>query len=62
MDTMTKPAWEQLPAEHRAAWIQRTENFYPPNTVSPQEVIELARDEYLDADSLLPDPEVEGTD
>ena len=54
MDTANKPAWENLSEDHRSAWIQQVINFYPPNTSSPQELVELARDEYNDAESLLP--------
>jgi hypothetical protein len=53
-NTNTKIAWENLPEETRAAWTEQVISFYPPNTVSPSEVIELARDEYNDAETLLP--------
>lgn len=54
MDMQHKTPWEQLPEAHRTAWLQHVVNFYPPNTVSPQEAAELAREEYTDADSDLP--------
>jgi len=58
MDTQKKSSWENLPEAHRHEWTQHVIKFYPPNTVSPQEAAELARDEYNEADSLLPIPEV----
>jgi hypothetical protein len=58
MDTNTKPTWESLSDEHRNVWIQQIINFYPPNTSSPQEIAALARDEYNDAESLLPVQEI----
>jgi hypothetical protein len=39
-------------------WIQQVINFYPPNTSSQQEIVDLARDEYNDAESLLPVQEI----
>jgi hypothetical protein len=54
MHTNIKPAWENLSEEHRNAWIQQVINFYPPNTSSQQEIVDLARNEYDDAESLLP--------
>ena len=58
METINKTTWENLPATHRDAWTQHVINFYPPNTVSPQEAAELAREEYNEAESLLPVTEV----
>jgi hypothetical protein len=58
MDTNTRPAWENLSDEHRNVWIQQVINFYPPNTSSQQEIVDLARDEYNDAESLLPVQEI----
>src|SRR5258706_6459266 len=57
MDTNTKRSWENLSVEHRNAWIQQVINFYPPNASSQQEIVVLAREEYLEAESLLPVPE-----
>jgi|GEM_PF-2910548 hypothetical protein len=54
MNIMTKPAWEELSDPHRDAWIQRAINFYPPGSVAMPELIEVARDEYAESDSLLP--------
>jgi hypothetical protein len=54
MDTNNRPAWENLSEDQRNAWIQNVVNFYPPNTSGQQEIVELARDEYNDAESLLP--------
>jgi hypothetical protein len=62
MDTNTRPAWENLSDEHRSAWIQQVINFYPPNTSSQQELVELARSEYDDAESLFPVTETCETD
>lgn len=53
-----KTNWENLSEAHRHSWTQHVINFYPPNTVSPQEAAELAREEYENADSLLPVTEV----
>ena len=58
METTNKTTWENLPESHRNTWTQHVLNFYPPNTVSPQEAAELAREEYGDAESLLPVAEV----
>ena len=58
MDMQTKHAWENLSEEQRNTWTQHVINFYPPNTVSPQEAVELARDEYFEAETLLPVAEV----
>ena len=58
MDMNTKHTWENLSAAQRDAWTQHIVKFYPPNTVSPQEAVELARDEYNEAESLLPLAEV----
>jgi len=54
MNTNNKPSWDNLSEDQRNVWIRQVVNFYPPNSVSPQEVIELARDEYNDAETLLP--------
>ena len=59
MDTTIKPAWEQLPEAHRKIWIAQVINFYPPAVVSEKDAVELARDEYADAETLLPEPVVE---
>lgn len=58
MDMQTKQAWENLSEEQRNVWTQHVINFYPPNTVTPQDALELARDEYNEAESLLPVNEV----
>ena len=58
MDMHNKTNWDNLPETHRTAWLQHVTNFYPPNTISPQEAAELAREEYTDAESLLPVAEV----
>ncbi len=55
---MTKHPWEQLSEEQRNLWTQHVIKFYPPNTVAPQEALELARDEYNETESLLPVTEV----
>jgi len=34
--------------------MQHVVNFYPPNTVSALEAAELAREEYAEAETLLP--------
>ena len=57
METTTKPLWEKLPAEHRQAWIQQVINFYLPAVISAEEADTLARDEYSDAETLLPVPD-----
>jgi hypothetical protein len=62
MDTNTKPEWENLSEEHRNAWIQQVINFYPPNTSTQREIVELARSEYDEAESLLPTAEACETD
>ena len=49
-----KTSWENLSEPHRTAWVQHVINFYPPNTITPHEAAELARDEYSEADALLP--------
>jgi len=53
MDTK-RFTWENLPEEHRTAWVQHVINFYPPNTVSQQEADDLAREEYDNAETELP--------
>ena len=58
METNAKPTWENLSDEQRNAWLQQIINFYPPNSSTPEEVVELARDEYNDAESLLPVQEI----
>jgi len=58
METKNRPTWENLSEDQRNAWIQSVINFYPPNSSTPQEIIELAKDEYTDAESLLPVREV----
>ena len=58
MEINKKDNWESLPETHREAWIRHVINFYPPNTVSPQEAAQLASEEYGDSDSLLPVAEV----
>jgi hypothetical protein len=58
MDTHKKISWENLPETHREAWTQHVINFYPPNTVSPEEAAELAREEYAEAATPLPVAEV----
>ncbi len=55
---ITKHPWENLSDEQRNLWTQHVIKFYPPNTVTPEESIELARDEYHEAESLLPVAEV----
>jgi hypothetical protein len=59
MDMTTKPVWEQLPEELRKIWIQQVINFYPPAVVSEKDAVELAREEYADAETLLPEPVME---
>ena len=58
MDMHTKHPWENLSEEQRNVWTRHVINFYPPNTVSPQEAAELAREEYAEAESPLPVAEV----
>lgn len=62
MDMNTKHAWENLSEEQRNLWTQHVINFYPPNTVSLPEAVELARDEYSEAETALPVEEVCETD
>lgn len=57
MDTNIKQAWEKLSAEHQKVWVQHVIQFYPPDTVSPAEAVELAREEYDETESLLPQVE-----
>jgi len=54
MDIIKKTNWENLPEAHRNSWMQHVVNFYPPNTVSALEAAELAREEYAEAETLLP--------
>ncbi len=58
MDMNTKQNWENLSEAQQSTWIQHVIKFYPPNTVSPQEALELARDEYNESEFLLPVEEV----
>jgi hypothetical protein len=51
---ITKHPWEKLSDEQRNLWTEHVTRFYPPNTVTPQEAIELAREEYNETESLVP--------
>jgi hypothetical protein len=53
-----KPAWDNLSEVQRTAWIENVIKFYPPDSVTPQDAVELARDEYNDSESLLPIEEI----
>ncbi len=50
----SKHAWENLPEDQRTVWTQHVIKFYPPNTVSLAEALELAREEYNESESPLP--------
>lgn len=58
METKSKPSWESLREDQQQAWIQQVINFYLPTVISPDDALELAKEEYADSETLLPAPEV----
>jgi hypothetical protein len=54
MDEQNRPNWETLPETTRTEWIREASNFYAPGTVSETDIVEMARENYSQAEALFP--------
>ena len=54
MDEQNQANGEDLPESIRAEWVREASNFYAPGAVGETDIIEMARENYSQAEALHP--------